>query len=459
MLVALTGNYDIKGGQLSEPPGYLHASGKFLTREREFENPRNLSEMAPRVGAEKFPVWMEMASGEAQAMYLPEQLRTGRPYPLKCLIGFGLNYRMWPDSERFLDSLNNLDFIVDVDPFMTDSALRADLVLPACTSLERSELRCHGMGYVQLSAPAIAPLYKSRADIDIIFDLAKRLCPDDPLFNLGYVGCLDWILAPSGMTVAELERHPGGMFVKNQLKTEERKYQKGAATPSGKIEFKSKALEKYGEQPGLESLPVYKPPKHSKDGAPDMAKEYPFILNTGSRLPMFIHSRVNRLSWLRSLRPTHPAADINPDDARALGVKNGDTLRISTPSGAIEVKGNPTGAAMRGVVHMYHGWGEANVNQLFDGSYLDPISGFPGFKSALCKLEKIGLESNRQEQPKESYARIKGMPKPNSDCVSCGACVIACLDQGEKTECDQCAERVKAGLKQVCVKACPFGAL
>ncbi|GHT01279.1 formate dehydrogenase [Synergistales bacterium] len=455
MLVALTGNYDIKGGQLATPSSYLHASGKFLSREHEFENPRTFSEMAPRVGAEKFPVWMEAATGEAQAMYLPEQLRTGRPYPLKCLIGFGLNYRMWPDSEGFLESLSSLDFIVNIDPFMTDSCRAADLVLPACTSLERSELRCHTMGYVQLSAPAIEPLYESRADVDIIFDLARRLCPDDPLFKLGYRACVDWILAPSGMTVAELERHPGGMFVKNPIETEERKYIKGAATPSKKIEFKSKVLEKYGEQPGLESLPVYTPPKYSPEGAPEMAKEYPFILNTGSRLPMFIHSRVNRLSWLRGLRPDHPAADINPDDARALGIEKGDTIRVSTPFGAIEVKANPTSMAMRGVAHMYHGWGDANANQLFDGNYLDPISGFPGYKSALCKLE-IVRKNDRQGQG--SVARMSGMPKPNSNCVNCGACVVACLDGGERS-CDPCNERTRAGLKPACVKACPFGAL
>ncbi|MDR1019357.1 MAG: molybdopterin-dependent oxidoreductase [Synergistaceae bacterium] len=390
MLAALTGNYDVKGGNFVEPPSYLYVSGKMKTQEEEFENPKPLSEMAARIGNDRLPVWMEVANGEAQAMLIPEQLRTGKPYPLKCLIGFGMNYRMWPDSEGFLKSWQNLDLIVNTDIFMTDTCRQSDIVLPACTSLERSELRCHAMGYVQLSSAAIEPLYESRSDVDIVFDLAKRLCPDDPLFKQGYRACVDWILSPSGLTVDELERNPGGMFLKNPIMPPERKYKNGARTPSGKIEFKSKILEKYGERPGFESLPVYTPPKYSPEAAPEMAKEYPFILNTGSRLPMFIHSRVNHLSWIHSLRSNHPAADINPEDAKSLNIAQNDDLRISTPFGSIEVKANPTEMVMKGVVHMFHGWGSADVNQLFEWDYLDPISGFPGYKSSLCKIERIG---------------------------------------------------------------------
>ena len=300
-----------------------------------------------------------------------------------------MNYRMWPDSEGFLESWRNLDFVVNVDLFMTDTCRHADIVLPACSSLERSEIRCYSMGYIQLSQPVVAPLYESRSDVDIIFDLAKRICPEDELFRQGYNACLDWIFEPSGITVEELAKKPGAMFVKNSLKIPERKYRQGAKTLSGKIEFKSKVLEKYGEQPGLESLPVYTPPKYSMALAPDMAKEYPFILNTGSRLPMFIHSRINHLSWTRSLRPNHPSADINPADAERLNIKTDDDLRISTPYGSSDVKANLTHIVLPGVLHMYHGWADANVNQLFEWNYLDPISGFPGFKSSLCRLEKI----------------------------------------------------------------------
>ncbi len=389
MLVALTGNYDVVGGNLAEPPSYLYVSGKFVTREEEFENPVPISSLPPRIGADKYPVWMQVASPEAQAMYLPEQLRTGQPYPVKVMLGFGMNYRMWPDSEGFRQALEKLDFLAVTDIFMTDTARMADIVLPACTSLERMELRAYGPGYAVLSQPVVEPLYESRSDVDMIFDLAKRLCPDDELFPRGYEACLDWILEPSGMTVAELKKHPGGMAVPNPLPIKERKYVDGAKTPSGKIEFVSSVLEKFADRDGIDALPKYTPPRYSPEGNPEMAKEYPFILNTGSRLPMFIHSRVNHLSWTRNLRPTHPAVDLNPADAERLGVREGDDMTLSTPYGTITVKANPTHMVLPGVAHMYHGWAGADVNSLFQGDYTDPISGFPGYKSALCKLEKV----------------------------------------------------------------------
>jgi anaerobic selenocysteine-containing dehydrogenase len=389
-LAGLTGNYDVYGGNLVVQPSFIHVPGLIATREHEFVQSRPWSEMAPRIGADRFPVWVEMIDEEAQAMHLPHQIRSGRPYPIKALMGFGLNYRMWPDSKGLLESLQKLDFFVNVDIFMTETCRFADIVLPACTSVERSELRCYPMGYIIFTQPAVSPLYDSRSDADIIYQLAERLGLDDPLFKSGYEASIDWILEPSGITVAELKKHPGGMFAPNPIHVPEKKYlREGFKTPSGKMEFKSTVLEKYEGRPGFEALPVYTPPKYSRESAPEMAREYPFILNTGSRLPMFIHTRTFRLTWTSGLRPNHPAADINPGDAARLGVGQDDLIRISTPKDAILVKANLTRTVQPGVIHMYHGHAEADVNVLFEDDYLDPLSGFPGFKSALCRVEKV----------------------------------------------------------------------
>ncbi|QGP91502.1 Acetylene hydratase [Neomoorella glycerini] len=383
-LVGLTGNYDIKGGNVVNPPSYIGVPAGFTTRESEYALPRKWEEMPPRIGAEQFPVWCELVN-EAQAMMLPFQINSGQPYPLKAMLSFGLNHRMWPASSFMAESLKRLDLLVDVDLFMTDSARLADVVLPACSSLERSELRCYPENYVIYTRPAIEPLYASRPDTDIIFELARRLKIEDPLLNAGYEASLDWILAPGGLTIAELKKHPAGMFVPCSREVQEKKYrQKGFATPTGKMEFQSRLLETYG----YEGLPVYRPPRSSVDETPEQAQEYPFILNTGSRLPMFIHSRTFRLSWTRSLRP-EPALDMNPVDANRLSIQQGDRVRLSTPRGSIQVLANLTQTVMPGVIHMYHGYTEADVNLLIAADYLDPISGYPGYKALLCKVEKL----------------------------------------------------------------------
>jgi anaerobic selenocysteine-containing dehydrogenase len=389
-LAGLTGNYDIKGGNFAKPLSLAHVNGKKPTREYEFAQSRPWSDMAPRIGADRFPAWIDTIEEEGQAMQLPFQLRSGKPYPVRGMIGFGLNHRMWPDPDGFAQSLQQLDFMVNVELFMTDTCKYADIVLPACTSVERSEIRSYPMGYIILTQPAIEPLYESRSDIEIMYGLAAKLGLDDLLFKAGYEASLDWILEPSGISVAELKKHPGGMFIPNPAKLPERKYlAAGFKTPSGKLEFKSRVLEKYAGKKGFEALPIYQPPTLSSEAAPEIAREYPLILNTGSRLPMFVHTRTYRLSWTSGLRPDHPSADINTEDGINSDIRQGDSIRVSTPKDSILVKANLTRMVQPGVVHIYHGHPEADTNRLFESDYLDPLSGFPGFKSALCKIEKV----------------------------------------------------------------------
>jgi anaerobic selenocysteine-containing dehydrogenase len=411
VLIGLTGNFDIPGGNVPAAPSWLHVSGAgFTTREHEFELSRPWSALPPRVGASRFPVWTEMVD-ECQSMDIPRQVATGDPYPLQGLVAFGLNYRLWPDPEGFLAAIDKLDFVVDVDLFLTDSARHADIVLPTCSSLERSELRCYPQKYITCTTPVIEPLGESRSDFDIIFALADKLGLDyqvsgtygqksageglggylpngAPDFGEALEAAFDWILEPSGMRIAEIKTKSAGMRVPNPTPTSYRAYEAaGFPTPSGKMEFSSSILEKYSDYPGIDGLPLYAEPPYSPVASPERARDYPFVLVTGARLPMFIHSRLFRLPWVRSLRP-HAAADLNPGDAAALGIAQGDEIEVASPTGSIQVRANLSQMIRPGDVHMFHGYSEADVNTLLEGDYLDPISGFPGYKAALCAVRK-----------------------------------------------------------------------
>ncbi|HDQ93277.1 MAG TPA: hypothetical protein ENN89_04050 [Synergistetes bacterium] len=383
-LVGLTGNFDREGGNYVVPPSYLYVSNGLITRQSQFEQSRPYEEMAPRLGQDRFPVWTRLIP-EAQAMHLPFQIESKEPYPLRALMGFGLNHRMWPASDAFAETLEKLDFLVNVDLFMTDTAKLADLVLPACSSFERSELKFYAEQHVIWTSPALQPLWQSRPDTDIIFDMAKRLTPEDHLMQRGYEACVDWMLEPTGLSVAELKKYPAGYTVNDVTMPPYEKYRdKGFATPSGKMEFTSTIL----KEVGLDPLPKYREPRLSPADPSEAASEYPLILTTGARLPMFIHSRTFRLAWTRSLRP-EPMVDINPRDAEVRGITPGDRVALSTRRGSIRVRANLTEIVAPGVVNMYHAYPEADVNQLIDPDYLDPISGYPGFKSLLCEVKKI----------------------------------------------------------------------
>ena len=66
---------------------------------------------------------------------------------------------------------------------------------------------------------------------------------------------------------------------------------------------------------------------------------------------------------------------------------------LATPRNSIKVRANLTQIVPVGVVNMYHDYPEASVNLLVEPDYRDPISGFPGFKSLLCEVEKLTEES------------------------------------------------------------------
>ncbi len=382
-LIGLTGNYDVEGGNPLVRPAYLNVANGLVTRDSEFEQPRAWDAMQPRVGQDRYPAWCRIVP-EGQSVNIPHQIASGKPYPIRAMLAFGLNHRMWPGQDFMEASLQKLDFLVDIDIFMTDTARLADLVLPACTSLERSELKLYAEQYVIWTQPAIRPQWDSRSDADIIFDLAKRMVPEDTLMQKGYEACIDWILGPTKLTVHELKKYPAGYAVPDVKMPAFRKYEKqGFSTPSKKMEFTSTILAELGQDP----LPIYTEPKMSPRSTPGVAKGYPLILTTGARLPMFIHSRTFRLGWSRSLRPD-PMLDINPKDAKERGIAQEDWVSLSTPRGAITVRANLTETVAPGVVNMYHDYPEASVNLLVEPDYLDPISGYPGFKSLLCEVKK-----------------------------------------------------------------------
>lgn len=384
-LIGLAGNFDKKGGNHVFPPGYNEINNGIKMREGEFTQSRPWDEMSPRVGMDVHPVWCKEI-GQANAMHLPFQINSQQPYPIRGLIGFGLNSGMWPGADYMADALKKLDFLVDVDLFMTPTAKMSDLVLPACTSFERSEFKIYAERFGIFTEPVIEPLGESRSDTDIVFDLAKRLAPQDTLLATDYATCINWMLEPEGLKVEDIKKHPGGCNLEGVDAPPFQKYEKnGFPTPSGKMEFASLTLKKHG----YEALPVYTEPKYSPVSSPDLAKKFPLILNTGSRLPMFIHSRTFRLPWTRQLRP-HPMVDINPQDAEERGLSVGDPVTLSTSRGSISLQANLTAIVPPGVVSVYHGLPGAEINLIIEPDYRDPISGFPGFKSLLCQIEKAG---------------------------------------------------------------------
>jgi len=384
LLSGLTGNFDVKGGNWVQPETYLYTFSSAPTNEKKIRLVDRLPDLPPRIGQDKVPLWCQLHS-EAQSVLIPFQIKSGKPYPLKGFIGMGANYRMWPGSDFMKEAMKELDLLVFSDFFMTDTCQMGDVVLPAATSFERSEMKHWSDRYIMLTKPVIEPVGESWSDIRIIFELAGKLGLNDQFWNGDYEAAMNEMMAPSGYTVAELETFPSGTFIKNPVIPDFKKYEKeGFQTPSKKVEISSSLLKGCGFDP----LPVYREPKYSPISTPELAKDYPLILTTGSRLPMFLHSEMYNVPWCRSLRP-YSMVDMNPSDARERKINQDDWVYLETKRNRIRVRANLTETVLKGVTHMVHGDKEADVNLLIEPDYLDPISGFPGFKSLLCEVRKI----------------------------------------------------------------------
>ena len=389
-LGALTGNFDRLGGNYPIPPSYVHKSAGFTTREEQFRSERYPADGPERIGAQRFPLWNAQYD-EFQAMDLLRQLEEDKPYPVRAIVGQGMNAKMFPETEKLLATMKDkLDFFVDTDLFMTMTAKYADIVLPACSSLERGELKPYEGGYLTFTKPVIKPLYESKSDVDILCELAKVMDLDDDLLKQGYEACVDWMIEGCGLTVADLKASTEPVMKVPAAKwpvMPGKLLENGFKTPSGKFEFYSNAIAAVDPKYGLDPLPSYRDSLADQND-PETKEKYPFYLCTGARLPHAIHSRVHETPWLRSLRPD-PTCEIHPDDAERLGIQEGDTVALTSPSGEICMKVKLTHKASPGVIMAIHGYTEANVNNLVGRNHLDPYSGYPGFKGMRCGIRKI----------------------------------------------------------------------
>jgi anaerobic selenocysteine-containing dehydrogenase len=84
--------------------------------------------------------------------------------------------------------------------------------------------------------------------------------------------------------------------------------------------------------------------------------------------------------------------EINPLDAHARGIKPKQWVELSTSRGNLRARANMTEYVPPGVVNMSHNFPGADVNELIDPDYRDPISGYPGFKSLLCEVKKSQVQ-------------------------------------------------------------------
>jgi len=274
-----------------------------------------------------------------------------------------------PDASHAQEALSRLEFLAVQDIFLSETAKLADIVLPGASFAEKDGTFTNTERRVQRIRKAIEPLGESRPDWLVTCQIARRLGakgfdfshPSEITKEIAtltpiYGGISYERLEPVGLQwPCPTPEHPGTPILHTQQFTR------------GRGQF----------------IPLeYKPPKELPDD------EYPLILTTGRSLFHWHTGTVSRKVAGLNEFMGEGLVEINPEDAKALGISDGETVKVSSRRGEITAKAKVTEVSQPGVVFMTFHFAESPANVLTNPVY-DPVAKIPEYKVCAIRIEKL----------------------------------------------------------------------
>jgi len=282
------------------------------------------------------------------------------------------------DTQRAVRLLRGLDHLVVQDLFLTRTAELADVVLPGCAGWAESEgTVTSSERRVQRVRKALDPPGEARDDIEIVYELARRLGHD-----LGSPRAEDvWnelrSLSPmhAGMSYARLEalggtqwpcwdeEHPGDQFLHARL------------------------WEPVVEQPAPFMAVRHSPPVDELDA------EFPLRLTTGRRLESF-NTGVQSGTFSSPLHVRGEALRVSPEDGARYGLVDGGRVRVTSRRGAVEAPVTFDTTLRPGLAFMNLHFPELVDTNILTIDATDPVSGTAEFKATAIRVEPVALVSD-----------------------------------------------------------------
>src|SRR4051812_21897887 len=316
--------------------------------------------------------------GNLPASVIPQEIETPGPGQLRALfVSAGNPALSVPDGDAMERALGKLDLLVSLDFYVNETNRHADYVLPSTTFLERDDTPVAFLGFyttpfVQHSDAVVEPAGEAREEWQIVEDLAKPLgvVPSSigPLRALGRLGIrlspqrlLDLLLRtgpegdllglrPGGLNLRKVRERPHGIVLAEHVAT---------GVLRRKIRHRGHRLHLAPDAIAAELGAMA-----AGDG--DADPSFPMRL-IGLRELRSHNSWMHNSPLLLRGGRVH-AARVNPEDAAALGLADGEPVRIASKSGAIELPVKVTDEMSRGTVAVPHGWGHRGGWRLANGA-------------------------------------------------------------------------------------------
>lgn len=377
MLRALTGNLDIEGGDVIPQPVPVR---NIQLKERLADGAEPITRDYPL-----FNTFSETWGNQVQGCIINAILEQD-PYPLRMVVVQSGNPLVtMADSTRTRRAFKQLESLVVIDMFMTETAKLADVVLPASSCFEKTQLNRSSIrnNPIILQNEVIAPLHDCWPDWKIVFELGRRLGFSEEFPWQSAEEAIDYQLEPTGVTVAALRENPNG------VRREELRYKKfetdGFATPSGKVEFFSDRL----DDQNLAATPLQNGLVNPISFA-DQADDFPMIGISGARDIRFTNSQFFTIDSLRQ-KGGGCCVDIHPADGDRLKITEGSQVFIVTPKGRIQMEARFSTIVRPGSVRLSWGWGDYSpgkgLNLLTEDEKRGAVTGTSTCRSFMCRLE------------------------------------------------------------------------
>lgn len=321
-------------------------------------------------GRAKFERAWGFGISDKPGLYLTEMFKAGVSGKVKAFYIMGENPAITEACAADVPkALEEAEFVIVQDLFMTETAKHATLILPAASFMEKEGTITNTERRIQLIRKAREPPGEAKPDWEIIVMLANALglrgfdygSPRDVMSEISglvpqYAGVTYEALENYGLQWPVPSRgHPGTR----------RLYESGF--PRGKADL----------------VPVeWTAPSEWVDN------DYPFILTTGRSYYHWHSGVLTRESNILSREYPEPLIEVNTDDAARLGIRSGEPIRIEARQGAITAKAVITDKVPRGVVFSTFHFVEAIVNNLVGVEHVDKYAKMPEYKVVPVRVSK-----------------------------------------------------------------------
>ncbi|MNI44887.1 Dimethyl sulfoxide reductase DmsA precursor [compost metagenome] len=252
-----------------------------------------------------------------------------------------------PSANKVREGLEREDlFTVVHDLFLTETAAYADIVLPATSSFENTDLySSYWHHYVQIQEPVIKPFVESKSNVEVFRLLAQAMGYEEQALRDTEADMIRQTLDHPGNPVLEgitYEQLTKQQYMKGQVKP---LFPGKLKTPSGKVELYSKSMERKGYPP----MPTYTPLVEEGN--------LPFLFIPGPN-HNFLNSTFSNNDKHARMEKT-PLAYMNAADALILGIANGDPVRVWNDRGECELTAKVGEDVLPGVVVSQGLWADS----------------------------------------------------------------------------------------------------